>query len=105
MPGYDLITNVVVANDGDGRDADPSDPGDWDELDQCGTGPAQDSSWHGTHVSGTIAAAADNVLGVAGVAPNVKIQPVRVLGVCGGFLSDIAQGILWAAGLRWTARR
>jgi subtilisin family serine protease len=97
--GYDMIADVATANDGDGRDADPSDPGDWVAAGQCGVGaPAEDSSWHGTHVSGTVAAAADNVLGVAGVAPGVKIQPVRVLGRCGGFTSDIAAGIVWASG-------
>ncbi|GAA2117294.1 S8 family peptidase [Nocardioides bigeumensis] len=99
VAGYDMVADLTTANDGDGRDADPTDPGDWVTAGLCGPGaPAENSSWHGTHVSGTVAAAADNLLGVAGVAPGVKIQPVRVLGRCGGFSSDIAAGIAWASG-------
>ena len=100
VPGYDMIASTSTSNDGDGRDADASDPGDYVAADECGSGtPARNSTWHGTHVSGTAAAPADNALGVAGVAPAVKIQPVRVLGKCGGFISDIATGIEWAAGV------
>ena len=90
VPGYDMISGKSRANDGDGRDADPSDPGDW-----CNANSS--SSWHGTHVEGTINAAI-NGTGSVGVAPNVKVQPVRVLGRCGGQMSDIAAGIIWAAG-------
>jgi len=79
-----------MANDGDGRDADASDPGDG-----CNSGH---SSWHGTHVSGTIAAAANNGLGIVGVAYDAKILPVRVLGCGGGYTSDLADGVMWAAG-------
>ncbi|MFO6451742.1 MULTISPECIES: S8 family serine peptidase [unclassified Aeromicrobium] len=100
----------VNAGDEDGWDPDPSDPGDWVDEDlavKCfdlgeNDDPADyvtDSSWHGTHVAGTVAATADNGIGVAGVAPAVKVQPVRVIGHCGGWDSDIAVGILWAAGL------
>ncbi len=94
VPGYDMIATPATSNDGDGRDADASDPGDFvTDGDPCGVGaPARNSTWHGTHVSGTAAAPADNALGVAGVAPAVKIQPVRVLGKCGGYISDIATG-------------
>lgn len=100
LPGYDFVSDLFVANDGDGRDADPSDPGDWVTAGMCGIGePAQDSSWHGTHVAGTIAAVTNNGLGVAGIAHNGRILPVRALGRCGGTLSDIADGIRWAAGL------
>jgi len=95
VAGYDMIGDTEVSNDGNGRDTDPSDPGDW-TTGQCG--PASDSSWHGTHVAGTVAAVTDNTTGVAGVAFNAKVQPVRVLGTCGGYLSDIADGIVWASG-------
>ncbi len=99
VPGYDMISEPLRANDPDGRDADPSDMGDWTTAGQCGVGrPATDSSWHGTHVAGTIAAAANNSVGVAGIAPGAKIQAVRVLGKCGGTSADIAAGIVWAAG-------
>jgi serine protease len=94
--GYDFVTNLGRSNDGDGRDPDASDPGDW-----CPNDPPQyqRSSWHGLHVAGTIAAMTNNGVGVAGVAPGVKILPVRVLGQCGGSNLDIADAILWAAGL------
>ncbi|WPC07079.1 S8 family peptidase [Pseudomonas benzenivorans] len=95
IAGYDMIADTTVANDGDGRDADPSDPGDWTSG-QCGT--PKNSSWHGTHVAGTVAALTNNIEGVAGVAYNAKIMPVRVLGTCGGYTSDIADGIIWASG-------
>ncbi len=96
---YDMISSSSVANDGGGRDSNAQDPGDWVTANQCGNNPAQDSSWHGTHVAGTVAAVSDNNSGVAGVAWNVNLVPVRVLGTCGGSLSDIADGIRWAAGL------
>lgn len=98
LPGYDFIADVSTANDGDGRDADASDPGDAVAANECGFNFASNSSWHGTHVSGTVAALTDNTQGVAGVAYGAKIVPVRVLGKCGGFLSDIADGIVWASG-------
>lgn len=87
--GYDFIADTATANDGNGRDADARDPGDW-----C----SSSSSWHGTHVAGTIAAVTNNGLGVAGVAPSARIVPVRVLGRCGGYTSDIAAGVVWASG-------
>ncbi|MBN8489312.1 MAG: S8 family peptidase [Burkholderiales bacterium] len=89
IPGYDFITNVGTANDGNGRDNDAQDPGDG-----CGG----QSSWHGTHVAGTVAAVTNNGVGVAGVAPNAKIQPVRVLGCGGGTYADIQDAIEWASG-------
>ena len=101
LPGYDFIIDTAVSNDGNGRDTDASDPGDWVVAGECGTGsPAQDesSSWHGTHVAGTIAAVTNNGSGVAGVAYNAKVIPIRVLGKCGGYTSDIADGIVWASG-------
>lgn len=99
VAGYDMIAATATAVDGTGRDNDPSDPGDWSTAGQCGTGePASNSSWHGTHVAGTIAAKGNNSLGVIGVAYGAKVQAVRVLGRCGGYTSDIADGIIWASG-------
>jgi serine protease len=108
LPGYDMISDVDVANDGDGRDADASDPGDWLTLKEIRTvgGPfedcsdaAEDSSWHGTQTSGLIGALTNNGRGMASVGRNVRVLPVRALGKCGGFDSDIIAGMRWAAGL------
>ncbi|WP_043461444.1 S8 family peptidase [Azohydromonas australica] len=99
LPGRDFITDTFIARDGNGRDEDPADPGDWSSAGQCYSGsPAAKSSWHGTHVAGTIAALTGNGSGVAGVAFDAKVLPVRVLGRCGGYSSDIADGMVWAAG-------
>ncbi|WP_436496299.1 S8 family serine peptidase [Actinokineospora sp. HUAS TT18] len=98
VPGYDFISDVNNANDGNGRDSDASDPGDWGKATDCFLGKDHDSSWHGTHVAGTIAAQTNNNKGVAGIAYNAKIQPIRVLGRCGGSTSDIADAITWASG-------
>ncbi|WP_207061267.1 S8 family peptidase [Motiliproteus sp. SC1-56] len=98
--GVDLIGDARIANDGDGRDMDASDPGDWVEQGECYQGSSpHDSSWHGTHVAGILVAATNNGEGVAGLTYNMaKAVPVRVLGKCGGYLSDTADGIRWAAG-------
>ncbi|CAM3976825.1 MULTISPECIES: S8 family peptidase [Pseudoalteromonas] len=99
LPGYDMISDTFVANDGGARDSDARDPGDAISANECGyTHGAQSSSWHGTHVAGTVAAVTNNGEGVAGVAYNAKVVPVRVLGKCGGLTSDIADGIIWASG-------
>ncbi|MGW6819961.1 S8 family peptidase [Streptomyces sp. NPDC055005] len=99
VAGYDFITSSSAARDGNGRDNNPADQGDWSGAGECGVGSkASDSSWHGTHVAGTIAAATNNSKGVAGIAYNAKIQPVRVLGKCGGATSDIVDAITWASG-------
>ncbi|WP_374115665.1 S8 family serine peptidase [Streptomyces sp. NK15101] len=100
IAGYDFISTSADARDGNGRDADAKDEGDWNATDgECGTGSkASTSSWHGTHVAGTIGAVTNNTKGIAGIAYNAKIQPVRVLGKCGGSSSDIADAITWASG-------
>ena len=88
--GYDFISKPSISLDGDGIDPDPEDAGD----DMQGG-----SSFHGTHVAGTIAAATNNATGVAGVAPNVKIMVLRVLGKGGGTSADIIEALKYAAGL------
>jgi serine protease len=109
VPGYDFVswygqvqegvTYPDVAGDGDGRDADAHDPGDWlDGTENFCGGNVADSSWHGTHVAGTIAAVTNNAAGIAGIAHKAKVQPIRALGHCGGLTSDIADGITWASG-------
>lgn len=106
VAGYDLVSERDFANDGGGRDGDPSDPGDWitaaensragGPFFECGV---EDSSWHGTQVAGIIGATADNGIGMAGTAHGVRLQAVRVLGKCGGATSDILAGLYWAAGV------
>jgi serine protease len=110
LQGWDFVDDPITSGDGDGSDGDPSDPGDFittteqsrnsDALDPgvCGTAPIA-SSWHGTQVAGIIGATTNNGTGMAGVVPFVRVLPVRVLGKCGGFDSDIQAGIRWAAGL------
>lgn len=115
LPGYDFISeespgSFRVANDGNGRDADPSDPGDWvtvaeaqqapfDEDCLSTPGEQQNSSWHGTRVAGLIGAATNNATGLAAAAWSTWILPLRVLGKCGGFDTDIIAAMRWAAGL------
>ncbi len=103
LPGFDMISDTFMANDGDGRDPDPTDPGDAITTGECGGGwppSPQPNSWHGTHVAGTIGVGnTNNGIGVAGVNWNVKVEPIRVLGKCGGTTADIADAIRWAAGM------
>lgn len=104
LPGYDFLSDPVTANDGDGRDGDASDPGDWvtaEESLACdGTERLTgNSSWHGTHVAGTIGAVANNEIGGVGGVWQARILPVRALGKCGGPASDIIDGMRWAVGL------
>jgi serine protease len=103
VAGRDMISDPFIANDGGGRDADPTDPGDAVNAGECGGGQPPinlDDSWHGTHVAGTVGAVgSNNAVGIAGINHRVSIQPVRVLGKCGGLTSDIIDAIRWAAGL------
>ena len=99
LPGYDFITEPSIARDGNGRDSDPTDQGNWEEAGVCDAdAEASESNWHGTHVAGSIAAIMNNKRGIVGVAPSTKILPVRALGMCGGYDSDIADAMVWAAG-------
>ena len=110
LPGYDFVSedgpnNFASANDGDGRDADASDPGDWvtqAEVDGVFAGAGcdvSDSIWHGTQTASLVAASTNDGVGMAGAGRNVRVLPVRALGKCGGFQSDVIAGMYWAAGL------
>jgi serine protease len=100
LAGYDLITDAVTANDGDGRDPDPTDPGDATLDDECGVGvPGEASSWHGLAVTGVMVAESDNATDIAGIDFAARLLPVRVLGKCGGAISDVVDAIRWSAGL------
>jgi serine protease len=106
--GYTSTEGLQTANDGSLVDPDPSDPGDWitapedagtvdgGEFQGCGR---QDSSWHGTQTAGLLAAATNNGVGMAGAAYDTMLVPVRALGKCGGFDSDIIAAIEWAGGV------
>jgi len=122
LPGYDFVGEdlnpttgaalgtFLIANDGDGWDPDPSDSGDWiSSTDQKNTTlfptascAVQDSSWHGTRVMGVLGALTNNGVGVAGMTWNPYLLPVRALGKCGGYDSDIIAGMQWAAGMSVT---
>lgn len=118
LPGYDFVSAdaggvFVTANDGDGWDADPSDPGDFlsaSDLQsdlykgkKCGGGDDSEqpinSSWHGTRVAGLIAGAANNGEGITGAGFHMRVLPVRALGKCGGYDSDVLSAMYWSAGI------
>ena len=107
LPGYDFVSDALIANDGDGWDADPSDPGDWVEASDRTNHPETfdsdcpiwASSWHGTSMAGTIGAVSDNGLDIAGIAPHARLLPVRVFGKCGGYVSDVIAGLYWSVGI------
>lgn len=104
LGGYDFVSDAVVANDGDGRDADPSDPGDWISSEDRAREPFSDcevasSSWHGTTTASLVGARTDDAVGMAGAAPGVNVLPLRVLGKCYGTDADIQAAMRWAAGL------
>jgi serine protease len=101
LQGYDFISDARRSRrPTDARVPGALDYGDWVENDnECYAGSlAADSSWHGSHVAGTIAEATNNGIGMAGVAPNATVLPVRVIGRCGGYLSDVVDAITWASG-------
>ena len=112
LDGYDFVSEdapnkFIAANDGNGWDSDPSDPGDWIDAALITANPsaftdctAENSSWHGTRTAGIIGALSQNKTGISGIDWNALILPVRVLGRCGGYTSDIVSGMRWAAGLR-----
>jgi len=105
--GYDFVSDPTIANDGDGRDADASDPGDWITTADAATTAfsgctVENSSWHGTRVAGILGALSNNATGITGITWQPKILPVRVLGKCGGVDSDILDAMRWAAGLHVT---
>lgn len=96
--GYDFITDAATSGRAsDGRVSGGWDTGDWTTAAMAGCG-VENSSWHGTHVFGTIAASTNNGAGVTGVAPGAQVLPIRALGHCGGATSDIADAITWASG-------
>ena len=106
LPGYDFISDITVANDGDGRDADATDAGDWVTAaeNNATNGPftgcgVSNSSWHGTRTTGIIGALSNNAVGITGITWNTRILPARALGKCGGFDSDIIDAMSWAAGV------
>lgn len=101
LPGYDFVSSAENSNDGDGRDSDPSDPGDFAAAGECEpSAEAYESSWHGTHIAGIIGANGADGIGIAGVAWQTRLLPARALGKCGaGTMSDIIDAIQWAAGL------
>ncbi len=99
LPGYDFIGDADSARDGDARDPNPRDEGDWLDDGDCGGFPSTPSFFHGLFVAGQIAANADNGEGIAGLDPSARILPVRVLGKCGGTFEDVLEGMLWASGV------
>jgi serine protease len=95
--GYDFISDATVAGDGDSRDGDARDEGDY-----ClsNTSTSDDtSSWHGTAVMSIIGALTNNTTLMAGVNWNARMLPVRILGRCGGTTDDLIDAIRWAVGL------
>ena len=103
LPGYDFISDPTQANDGDGRDADATDPGNWVSQAEATSNyagcSATSSGWHGTQMAGIIGAEANNQYGISGINWISPLLPVRVLGKCGGHLSDLIDGLRWAGGL------
>ena len=118
LTGYDFISDIPTANDGTGRDSDPSDPGDYvtaaensqkingvkGQFFGCndngvGAAVAENSSWHGTQTAGILGAATNNATGMAGTAYNVSVIAARALGKCGGYDSDIIAAAQWAGGI------
>jgi len=105
LTGYDFIHDAGTANDGDARDADASDPGDYvtsadvGVVAGCTSSDIANSSWHGTETAGVIGAATNNGVGMASIGRDVMVLPLRVLGRCGGYDSDILAAMYYAGGL------
>ncbi len=105
LSGYDFISDPVRANDGNGRDANPGDPGNWVAAEEATPGcSVSNSDWHGTRVASIVAANANNGIGIAGVDWQAKILPVRITGKCVGPAgqytdTDLIDAVRWAAGL------
>ena len=95
VPVYDFISDPWISRDGNGRDDDPADNGDFNTTALCRQSA---SSWHGSHVASIAAADTNNNIGGAGIAPDADILPIRALGRCGGYTSDIIDAIVWASG-------
>jgi serine protease len=107
LAGYDFISDIPTGNTGLGRNSDASDPGDWITAAENASGQfagcgVSNSSWHGTQTAGLIGAATNNGIGMASVGYNVMVQPLRALGKCGGFDSDIIDAMRWAGGIAVT---
>jgi serine protease len=109
LPGYDFVSEAQYANDGNGLDADPTDPGDWVSQQDKSQFPAlfggcdaAPSTWHGTVIAGQLAAPTNDGSGVAAMTWQGRLLPVRVAGKCGAAVSDIVEGMLWAAGIPYT---
>lgn len=99
LPGFDFISDPLNARDGDGWDSNPLDEGNHRDANECDNYPdARNSTWHGTKMLSIIAARGDDGRDIAGIDWNARVVPVRVLGKCGGTVSDIVDGMLWAAG-------
>ncbi|MFC0399601.1 S8 family serine peptidase [Paraburkholderia rhizosphaerae] len=99
--GYDFISSADISGrPADGRIPGGWDTGDWETAGECGEGAAaKNSSWHGTHVFGTVGGElTNNILGLSGTAYGAQVVPIRVVGHCGGSNADIADAIVWASG-------
>lgn len=107
LPGYDFVSDIPRSNDGNARDNNAADPGDALSDSEIAANPSlysgctatSQSSWHGTAVTGVIAAHSNNATGITGANWHVRILPVRVAGKCGAWDTDIIDGMRWAAGL------
>jgi len=104
VAGYDFIADPLYSQDGDGRDGDPTDAGDFvPQGFACPGMPAapnqRPSTWHGTRVASVLGAVTNNGQDVAGVDWSARIQPLRVSGRCGALLSDTVDAMRWAGGL------
>lgn len=110
-PGYDFVSVAEYSGDGDGRDSNPLDPGDGLTVQDKAANPqlfgdcsVHNSDWHGLAIAGMLAANPDNAIGGGGMLAPLTgpvLLPVRVAGICGAEVSDIVEGMLWAAGVAY----